>query len=41
MDHCESVDKDAVPIVLKENTEVEDFVMRSNCDGESLVVMSN
>jgi hypothetical protein len=40
MNYCESVDKDADPTFLKENIEVEGLV-RSNCDGESLVVMSN
>lgn len=41
MDHCESVDKDADRTVLRENSEVEDLVMSSNRDGESLIVMSN
>jgi len=41
MDYCDSVDKDADRTVLKENIEVEGLDVRSNCDGESLVVMSN
>jgi hypothetical protein len=41
MDYSESVDKDADPTILKENIEVEGLLVSSNCDGESLVVMSN
>jgi hypothetical protein len=38
MDYCESIDKDADPTVVQENTEVDSSSVRNDCDGESLTL---